>query len=243
MKRLAANQTYRECRSCQRVLPLESFHRRSDISNRRFAQCKTCRSVINKDWRDKNKPRIHAKHREWYLANKEKKLASNRQWIEENLNRHKTQQKEYRARPEIKARLQVTSKEWDMLYPERRNARVKKYNDKLRATVVGRLANCMRSMIYHSLKGRKNGHHWETLVGYTAEDLRSHIESLWEPWMSWDNWGICSDHQKTWQIDHIRPISSFNITNAECDDFKKCWSINNLRPIPALENILKKDKI
>lgn len=33
-------------------------------------------------------------------------------------------------------------------------------------------------------------------LGYSADDLKNHIEKLWENGMSWDNYG-------TWQIEHI----------------------------------------
>lgn len=85
------------------------------------------------------------------------------------------------------------------------------------------------------------------ILGYTNKQLKIHIESLWESWMNWGNWGVYNcdkwdDNDSstwTWQIDHIIPVSSFNIINEFCDDFKKCWSLENLRPLSAKENILK----
>jgi predicted DNA-binding protein YlxM (UPF0122 family) len=149
----------------------------------------------------------------------------------------------YLARPEVRERMRQIAKEWDRKNRERRNMRAKKYRDKIKNSISFRLNNAMRSAIYHSLKGNKNGWHWEELAGYTVEDLRKHIESLWEPWMNWDNWGKYDPNRRTWQIDHIKPVSSFNITGPECEDFKQCWALENLRPVPAIENILKKDRV
>ena len=131
--------------------------------------------------------------------------------------------------------------EWDRAHPDRRNARAYKYHAKMMKVIWYRIAHNMRIAIWHSLKGNKHGH-WETLVGYTVDQLREHIESLWEPWMNWDNWGVCKPGVDTWQIDHIRPIVSFDITSQECDDFKKCWALENLKPLRAVDNLKKHDK-
>jgi len=88
-----------------------------------------------------------------------------------------------------------------------------------------------------SLHGCKYNRHWEDLVGYTLQELKEHLEKQFKPGMTWDNHGMYG-----WHIDHIRPISSYNITDYECDDFKECWSLNNLQPLWAKENIIKGNK-
>lgn len=77
----------------------------------------------------------------------------------------------------------------------------------------------------HSLKSDKAGQHWETLVPYTLQDLRQHLESQFTPLMSWDNYG------SYWEIDHIIPQNLFDIQSPEDPDFKICWSLANLRPL------------
>ncbi len=83
---------------------------------------------------------------------------------------------------------------------------------------------------------RKNGRHWENLVGYSVQDLKKHIESKFLPGMSWDN-------RHEWHIDHITPRSAFNITSAECEEFKRCWSLENLQPLWAKDNLSKGSSI
>jgi len=83
---------------------------------------------------------------------------------------------------------------------------------------------------------RKQGRKWETLVGYTLEELMAHLESKFLPGMSWKN-------RSKWHIDHIIPRNAFDITSAECDEFKKCWELNNLQPLWAKDNIIKKDSL
>ena len=55
-----------------------------------------------------------------------------------------------------------------------------------------------------SLNGIKESKSWETLVNYSLEDLKLHLEKQFTNGMSWENYG-------EWHIDHILPISSFNI--------------------------------
>jgi hypothetical protein len=54
--------------------------------------------------------------------------------------------------------------------------------------------------------------------------------------MTWDNYG-------EWHVDHIKPISSFNITEMGDEEFMECWSLNNLQPMWREENIRKSNKI
>ena len=56
--------------------------------------------------------------------------------------------------------------------------------------------------------------------------------------MSWDNYG-----RNGWEIDHIKPISSFNFNSYKDKEFKECWSLENLQPLWAEENIRKSNKI
>jgi hypothetical protein len=78
---------------------------------------------------------------------------------------------------------------------------------------------------------------------YTAEELKVHIESLWEPWMNWENYGKYNKDHLTWQIDHIIPQSSLSFTDFKDDNFIKLWSLSNLQPLETIANIKKGKKI
>lgn len=83
-----------------------------------------------------------------------------------------------------------------------------------------------------ALNGIKEGQSWENLVEYDLIDLKKHLEKGFQPGMNWENYG-------EWHIDHIKPITAFDITSIECEDFKKCWSLENLQPLWAEENMSK----
>lgn len=46
--------------------------------------------------------------------------------------------------------------------------------------------------------GNKNGRKWNDLVGYSTDELLTHLEKQFKPGMSWDNYG-------EWHVDHIIP--------------------------------------
>ena len=72
------------------------------------------------------------------------------------------------------------------------------------------------------------------ILGYTANDLKQHIESQFAKGMSWDNYG-------EWHIDHIIPIArmvEFGITDPSIVN-----SLDNLQPLWAEDNLSKGAKI
>jgi len=97
--------------------------------------------------------------------------------------------------------------------------------------------NFSRQML-QSIRKKKNGHHWERFVNYTADELIKHLESRFKDGMSWDNYG-----RNGWHIDHIIPKSIFNIKTVGDKAFKKCWSLENLQPLWECENMSKGSKL
>lgn len=77
-----------------------------------------------------------------------------------------------------------------------------------------------RNLVYRCLNGKIKSKPTIKLLGYTYEDLKEHITSLFTDGMSWDNYG-------EWHVDHIKPVSVFdpetpiNVVN----------SLSNLQPL------------
>ncbi len=84
----------------------------------------------------------------------------------------------------------------------------------------------------------KNGGRTFDHLPYTPLELKEHLESQFEDWMSWDNYGGLNDSpKKTWQIDHIKPQASFSYTSLDDEEFGECWSLENLRPLEKIQNM------
>lgn len=98
------------------------------------------------------------------------------------------------------------------------------------------------NLMYYHLKAhtndqvKKSNKSWTKLVDYSLSELVQHLESKFQDGMNWENYG-------EWHIDHIIPVSKFNIISLECDEFKKCWSLDNLQPLWAYDNIIKSNNV
>jgi hypothetical protein len=157
-----------------------------------------------------------------YNKHKEKRLNYHKKWLSENKDKWNEYIKEYREKNKDKIR-----------EIKRKYERTRKANDPLYKLIAN-----FRTAIYQVLKENninKNGHYFE-ILGYTPYDLIEHIESKFTEGMSWENYG-------EFHIDHITPISSFNIQEIGDNEFMRCWALENLQPMWAEENIRKSNKI
>jgi hypothetical protein len=74
-------------------------------------------------------------------------------------------------------------------------------------------------------------------LGCSIEELKIYLENQFEPWMNWSNYGPFKKEYKTWNIDHILPLSMFNLDNDT--ELKKACHFSNLRPLEAKQNLIK----
>jgi len=70
---------------------------------------------------------------------------------------------------------------------------------------------------------------------YTQEEFVRHLLSTLP--VGYTEADACDGNKL--HIDHIRPISSFNLTGDVDDEFKACWALENLRLLPARDNMVK----
>jgi hypothetical protein len=160
--------------------------------------------------------------KKWRENNKEYLSNKSKNWYEQNKEHRKQYLKEYRE------------KNIDKIRETKRNyEKTRKANDP-----IYKLINNFRTAIYQVLKEnqiQKNGHYFEILK-YSPENLIEHLESKFKDNMTWDNYG-------EWHVDHIKPISSFQITEIGDKEFMSCWSLENLQPLWGEENIRKSNKL
>lgn len=109
-----------------------------------------------------------------------------------------------------------------------------------------RISVSVRNQLRQRGKSKGGKSSW-TFIPYTKEDLKLHLESLFEPWMTWNNMGrydpsLWNDNDPTtwkWQIDHIIPHSEFAYESLEDASFQDCWALSNLRPLSAKQNYIE----
>lgn len=179
------------------------------------------------------KRKTRKKYRE---SNKDKVHHQIKKWKEENKDKVSKYYKEYTLSDEQKANRKVYMKEYLKTYKHKVKERRK--NDPLfRVT-----CNC-RSLIGGAIKrmGYDKKSKTEEILGCSFKEFKTHIESQWEDWMSWDNYGKYNGELKYgWDIDHIIPTSSaINET-----EVIKLNNFNNLQPLCSKVNRdIKKDNL
>jgi len=197
------------------------------------------RSILdnNKKYYNDNKAAVDRYRKNYIADNKEDVAAKNKIYCLNNKEKILNAKRAYR----IKNKVLINKK--NNMYVMRRKS--EDIGFRLRK-------NISRAISFYlvSNKGSKNGQSILPSIQYSIHDLKIYLESLFESWMNWSNYGSYKliswlDNDSStwiWQIDHIVPQSSFNFTSMQDDDFKKCWALENLRPYSAKQNILDGDR-
>jgi hypothetical protein len=117
-------------------------------------------------------------------------------------------------------------------------ARQARQRERLATDPIYQLNQRVRCRVHHALKHvglTKNRKSWVDLVGYSAADLKRHLERQFTKGMSWDNAG-------EWHIEHITALVRFSYTSVDDPEFRAAWALSNLRPLWGPENKSKGSK-
>ena len=129
-------------------------------------------------------------------------------------------------------------KSWQQENPERYAAAKKQWNRKHPEYFTNwRNANLNRK-IAHALRTRlrrviRHGSAVKNLGCHVSEFL-VYLENRFVVGMDWNNYG-------KWHIDHIKPLSSFDLSDPE--QLKKACHYTNLQPLWAADNIRKLNRM
>lgn len=92
-----------------------------------------------------------------------------------------------------------------------------------------------RVRIIQTLKKENKTKNTIEYLGTTSEIFKSWIEFNFEENMNFEN------HGKYWHVDHVIPVSKFNINKEE--DVLKCFNWINLSPLTKIDNLTKSNNI
>ena len=212
------------------------------------------KQLKNKEYCLKNKELISKKQAIYYAANKEKMREVQNIYLSLPATKEKKKiySKKYRKKNEEyisawhkahnKKNAISISKQKQGYYIRKRDHIIKRsmaYAKKvsLANTKQGinfRIVRACRTRVWNLLKGNFKSASTMALVGCTGDELRKHLESKFEPWMTWKNYG-------KWDIDHIIPCAKFDV---ECPvQQHACFHYSNLQPMEHIANIKKRDKV
>lgn len=116
---------------------------------------------------------------------------------------------------------------------DQRKRYMKEYFVHYRKRTYAKIAHVLRSRIRTLVKGKKGGSAVKDL-GCSMEFFISYMAEKFKPGMTWDNHG-------KWHIDHIKPLSLFDLEDRE--QFLKACHYTNLQPLWAEENLKKSNKL
>ena len=236
MENQIKNTQIKYCRKCQVQLIVGDNWLESQIKSRSYI-CNGCRKEKNKEYDQNNKDKKKEYLKEYYENNKQKLKEKNKEYYEnnkdtikeynkkyhkeyyeENIVKIRDRHKEYSSRPEAKKKLNARLKirrQTDPWYDAR---------CKLRKATNRLIKNC--------LMGYGKNFSGVGDLGCGKEVFIAHIESQFQPGMTWENRG-----KYGWHYDHIISICEIDPTDREA--VKRLLHYTNLRPLWAVDNLKK----
>jgi hypothetical protein len=229
---------HKACVKCNKSKPVSEFPRRytgyrndCKVCNRngarqryvdnadRYLQTKKLRYTGDQEY----KQRRNAMTNSWYANNKDQVSAASKKYYQENREQILAHSKVYYQ----DNKLQILSR--DRAYQAGNRDKInKRRKNKLKTDVNFRLGMNLRHRVKNSLRSGSAVRD----LGCTIDELRQHLESKFQPGMTWDNYGLHG-----WHIDHIRPLANFSLENRE--EFLKAAHYTNLQPLWAKDNLVK----
>ncbi len=229
------------CSKCNKCKIIGEFNKNSKSKDGYRYECKECQKInyvenreyyINKmkENREEKIDEYTERDRKNYIKNRDSILIKKKQYHINNQEIILEKAKEYYY--ENKDKRKIYNNNWvkeNIEYCRKyQKEYAKEYRKKYPHIILWRsVLNCTLIRLNKAKEG-----HTIDLLGYSALELKEHIESLFLEGMGWSN-------RNEWHIDHIKPVSSFdpetpmNIVNA----------LSNLQPLWATDNIKKGNKL
>jgi len=182
-----------------------------------------------------NQDKIKAQKKAYYEANIDKAKAYNR------TNKAKAYRKAYCEAniDKIKAYYEANidkAKARKKAYYEANKAKANAYqNNRIKTNIQYKLSVRLRNRLYGALQGNFKNGSAVTDLGCSISELKTHLESKFQPGMTWDNWSF-----EGWHIDHIKPLASFDLTDRK--QLLLACHYTNLQPLWAFDNLSKGDR-
>jgi hypothetical protein len=172
----------KRCSKCKVEKQLSDFHNNKNQKNGKHCQCKSCVKINYKYVKKNPNPISEEEIIEKDRLRKLKKSIQNKKYREKN-------------RDVIKENKKI----------EKQKRLSKNPLVKLRYRISNNISVSLRR------KNIKKTSKTQDILGCSFEDFKKHIESLWESWMNWDNYGNPKDGiyelNKNWDLDHLIPSS------------------------------------
>ena len=182
-----------------------------------------------------NRAKLSQKKKEDYQINKGYILKRNKKYRDKNKDIINKRQNKYYYENHEKM-LASAQRSRDKIKKERSQKQYEYKKKRLKTDHIFKIKERIRSRIYLCL--RKN----KIIKSQTFIDLLgTHDMSIvWDYLEKQFKRGMTKQNHGKWHIDHIRPISSFDLNDVEQQ--KQCFNYKNMQPLWASENMSKGSK-
>lgn len=203
------------CKKCQKYKNIEDFPKKKDSKDGKHSLCKLCINQRNTEYRKRNSESVKLARKKNYQKNIHKMRAEKIAY--------------YKSHKQEKAK-------YDIEYRQNNKDKIRQYkinwHEKNKNNIIYKIKRNLRRRIHHVIKDGYKSDTTMNLLGCSIEGFIAHIESLFQDGMSWENYG-----QYGWHIDHIKPCSSFDLSDPEQQ--KLCFHYSNQRPLWWIDNLKK----
>jgi hypothetical protein len=182
------------CRLCGDEKYINEFHKKKGTKDGHRNECKECVKGIQKKYADPEKRKEYDKKR--YDENREQILDRKKEYHKENREKILNDKEQYRNDPKNKDKIKDYLENYREEHREEAKEYVRNNSDKNSNGQARYRENhphiiAWRSILYSTLKrlNTEKSDHTIKLLGYTADDLKLHIENQFTEGMAWDNHG------------------------------------------------------
>lgn len=233
------------CKICKEEKDYSNFRSSKRHKDGYLNECKSCLSIKRRDYYENNIDRHKLTTKKYYEDNKdeiilkvdrEKKRQNDKKYYSKNRESLLSKSKEYYE--DNKDSIKAKSKEYYEINKDKINITSERKREIRRRSYKKRKYQYIWREILRKtvsqLKHEKNQTTQE-LLGYSYEELRIYLESMFVDGMNWENHG-------DWHVDHIIPISLFregtepSIVN-RLDNLRPIWSHINLSKGNNIDNL------
>jgi hypothetical protein len=180
-----------------------------------YKKNKLALNIASKLYRDNNQEKIKAYNRNNYKVNRHKMSISNREYRNKN-----------------KTKLDIKRKEYVIKNKEKINIRSKNYSKTRKKLDINFRLKCnLRSRLTRAIRNNQKSGSAVKDLGCSVEYFKHYIAGKFIPGMTWENYG------SVWHLDHIVPLSSFDLTNRE--EFLNACHYTNYQPLWATTAIAR----
>ena len=222
----------KKCNNCEIIKNCSNFGKVKNRKNGFNSICKSCVQLTQKIYYISNKEKLSKSKKEEYKIKKHTINKRNKKYYENNKEKTNNKNSKWRKNnPEYQKEYIKINKEELKIKRNIKQKKCRKNNPifKLKSNIKNLIGNSIRK------KGFKKLSKTELILGCSYEEFKTHLESLWKPWMNWDNYGKGSNE---WALDHTEPLSSAQIE----EDIYRLSHFTNMKPMWSAYNMVKSDK-